>query len=208
MASLPSLANLTDIEDRLGRDLTADETTRTQAMLSDASVVVRSYCRRDFSAGTGTVRLRPRGDKVALPQRPVRAVNSVHAIQDFAGSEMSTPLLFWSWPGGFEVFIGDNYGPVINGPYIDWDHPDTWVDVDYDYGFLTVPDDIITVVANMVVRNLTVPAGGLVDMETVGPYNVRYSTFTSAGPLGLSDADRQVLNRYRTTTSRTVELRS
>lgn len=207
MASLPLLADLSDVEARLGRDLTAEETTRANAMLADASVVVRSYCRRDFVAGTGVARLRPRGDKVVLPQRPVRAVNAVNGVQDYNGTEISTPLVFWSWPGGFEVWLGDQ-SLVINGPWIDWTNPDVWVDVDYDYGFDTVPDDILTVVANMVSRNLTVPAGGLVDMETVGPYNVRYSTFTSAGPLGLSDADRQILNRYRTTTNRTVELRS
>lgn len=207
MASLPLLADLADVEARLGRDLTPDETTRANALLTDASVVVRSYCRRDFVAGTGVARLRPRGDKVILPQRPVRHVNGVTAVQDFNGIETSTPLAFWSYPGGYEVYLGDQ-SLVINGPWIDWTDPNVWVDVDYDYGFATVPDEILTVVANLVARNLTVPAGGLVDMETVGPYNVRYSTFTSAGPLGLSDADRQILNRYRTTTNRTVELRS
>lgn len=206
MASLPTLADLADVEDRLGREFTPEEQTRADALLRDASTVVRSYCRRDFTAGTATSRFRPRGRKVLLSQRPVLDVTAVSAVQSFGTTEIVTPLALWSWVAGYEVIIGDQT-LVINGPTVDWDDSDVWVEVTYSYGFAEVPDDIVTVVANMVVRNMTVPSAGLIDSETIGPYTMRYSGFTTAGPLGLSEGDRVLLNRYRSSIASTVELR-
>lgn len=206
MASLPSLADLSDIEDRLGRDLDASETRKADALLRDASTVVRNYCRREFTRGQTTARIRPRGRIINLPQRPVISVTAIWAVQSFGPTIMRTPLSYWNWPGGSQVFIGDQT-MVINGPTLDWDDTDVWADVTYDHGFDEIPDEVITVVANMVTRNIVVPQGGLVDLETIGPYTARYATFTSQGPLGMSEADREVLNRYRTTVNTTVELR-
>lgn len=206
MASLPSLADLSDVEDRLGRDLDASESRKAAALLADASTVVRNYCRRDFTMGTTTARYRPRGNKVVLPQRPVLSVTSVKAVQAFGTTFMITPLVFWSWVGGYEIVLGDAT-LVINGPTLDYDDTNVWIEVTYSHGFAEVPEDVKSVVANMVVRNLTVPKSGLIDMETVGPYTARYSGFTAAGPLGLGEADRVILNRYRSTISHTVELR-
>lgn len=204
--ALPSLAERADVEDRLGYDIDAGQHNRVDALLRDASVVVRAYCRRDFTAGTTTARFRPRGHKVVLPQRPVRAVTAVRSVVSFGTSEQVTPLSYWSHPGGHEVHLGDQ-SAVINGPTLDFSDDDVWVEVTYDHGFLTVPDDVVTVVANMVVRNLTVPGGGLVDLQTIGPYTTRFGGFASGGPLTLGAGDRDVLNRYRSTTSSTVELR-
>lgn len=206
MASLPSLAELSDVEDRLGYTIDPSQHTRVAALLRDASVVVRAYCRRDFTAGTTTARYRPRGNKVVLPQRPVRDVTSVRSVVSFGSFEQVTALSYWSHPGGHEVLIGDQT-VVINGPTLDFTDENVWIEVTYDHGFDAVPDDIVTVVANMVVRNLTVPGGGLVDLQTVGPYTTRFGGFASGGPLSMSAGDRDVLNRYRTTTSSTVELR-
>ncbi len=204
--ALPSLAELTDVEDRLGYTLDPTQQTRVEALLRDASVVVRAYCRRDFTAGTTTARYRPRGSKVVLPQRPVRNVTAVRAVLSFGTTDQITPLTYWSHPGGHEVFIGDQ-SAMINGPTFDFSDENVWIEVTYDHGFLAVPDDVITVVANMVVRNLTVPGGGLVDLQTVGPYTTRFGGFASGGPLSMGAGDRDVLNRYRSTTSSTVELR-
>lgn len=206
MASLPSLADLSDVEDRLGRDLDAEESRRAAALLSDASTVVRNYTRRDFTLGSSTERFRPRGRKVYLPQRPVVSITAVSSVLSFNTTETVTPLAFWSWPGGHEILLGDST-LVINGPTFDWSDTDVWVEVSYSHGFAEVPDDVLAVVANMVVRTLTAPKGGMVDTEQIGPYNVRYSGFAAQGPLGLGEADRQTLNRYRSTASHTVELR-
>lgn len=205
MALLPTLADLSDVEDRLGRDLTPEESRQADAMLRDASAVIRSYCRRDFTAGNLVARYRPRGDKVILPQRPITSINLVSAVTSFGPTEIVTALPFWSWVGGNEVFIGDQ-SLVINAPEFDFDD-NVWIEVDYDYGFTEVPVDIVTVCANLVVRNILTPSGGLIDSETIGPYTARYSSVTSAGPLGLGEPDREILNRYRSTIAHTVELR-
>jgi len=204
--ALPSLAEITDVEDRLGYSIDPAQYTRVEALLRDASVVVRAYCRREFTAGTTTARYRPRGHKVVLPLRPVRAVTAVRSVVSFGTHDQITPLSYWSHPGGHEVFIGDQ-SVVINGPTLDFADENVWVEVTYEHGFAVIPDDVVTVVANMVVRNLTVPGGGLVDLQTVGPYTTRFGGFASGGPLSMGAGDRDVLNRYRSTTSSTVELR-
>lgn len=206
MASLPPLAEIIDVEDRLGRDLEPGETRRVETLLEDASTVVRNYTRRDFTLGSTTARYRPRGRKVLLPLRPVVSVTAVAAVQSFGATIITTPMSFWSWVGGNELIIGDQT-LIINGPTLDFDDDNVWIEVTYSHGFAEVPDDVKSVVANLAVRNLTVPSGGLIDMETVGPYTARYSSFTAMGPLGLSEADRQLLNRYRSSSSATVELR-
>lgn len=207
MPTLPPLATPDDVEDRLGRDLSTDEQRRTSALLVDASAVVRAYVRRDFTLAESTVRLRPRGNKVLLPQRPVVQVLSVRSVLGFGPTEFSTPLPAWSHVAGHELYLLDRT-LIVNAPTLDAGDENLWVEVTYTHGYETIPEDIISVVANLVVRNLTVPSGGMVDLETVGPYSVRYSTFTSGGPLALSTADRDVLNRYRTTSAQTIELRA
>lgn len=206
MASLPALASVTDVEDRLGRDLFPTEESRVAGALKDASVVVRAYTRRDFTLGTTTGRFRPRGAKVRLPQRPVVSVDAVAVVVAFGTSEQITPLSYWRWVSGSEIDLGDQ-NLVINGPTLDWDDEEFWLEVTYQHGYVEVPDDVITVVANMALRILTVPGGGISDMQTVGPYTNRIASFASSGPLTLSGGDRDVLNRYRNTTAYTVELR-
>lgn len=208
MASLPSLADIAEVEARLGYAIT-DATIRVklQKQLDDASVVVRNYCRRGFTAGTSTIRLRPRGNKITLPERPVRAVTAVRSVVTFGATAQVTPLSYWSWVAGPEVRLGDP-NLVINGPTLDWSNDDTWVEVTYDHGFATVPDDVVAVVANMALRTFTIPGGGIVDMQTVGPYTARTASFAAGGPLSLSGGDRDVLNRYRGKVAGTVELRS
>lgn len=203
--ALASLADLSDIEDRLGRELDEDESTRADALLRDASAVVRAYCRRDFTANRETVRIRPRGSKILLPQRPVVEVHMVWAVHSFGPTIYRTPMAFWGWVSGHEISIGDD-SMVINGPTISWDSSDTYAEVDYSYGYETVPDDVRAVIANVAVKALTMPSGGLVDMETIGPMTVRYAGVNN-GPLALTEPDRAVLNRYRSSSARTMELR-
>lgn len=207
MASLPSLADLEDVEDRLGRDLSTDEQRRADALLRDASVIVRNYTRRDFTLSNTVDRYLPRGRKVILPKRPVVAINSVKAVIGYGTHQTISVLSFWSWVAGPEIILGEPT-LMINGPSYEWNDSNVWAEVDYDHGFAEVPDDVRTVTANLVVRNLTAPKGGLIDMETVGPYTARYSGITASGPLGLAEPDRSVLNRYRSTINHTVELRA
>lgn len=204
MASLAPLAELEDVEDRLGRSLTADETAKVSANLRDASAAVRAYTRRDFTQTEETIRVRPRGYKVILPQRPVVAVTSVAMVSDFNGTEFVTPVP-WSWVSGFEIHLVDP-AIVINGPCQDWDDDNVWAEIAYTHGYEEIPDNIVGVVANVALRQTTIPNGGYVDSETAGPFTVRYTGAVGGGPLALNDGERRILNSYRRT-SRTVELR-
>jgi len=203
--ALPALAELTDIEDRLGRELAANETSKVVAALSDASAVVRAYTRRTFTKNTTTTRLRPRGNKVTLPDRPVISVDALATVFAFAGTETITPTPAWSFVGGFEIHLLDP-GLLINGPTLDLSDDNVWCQVTYTHGFEEIPEDIVAVVANMVVRGVNLPGGGLIDSETIGPYTTRYNAVGSVGPLSMTDGERRILNNYRAT-SRSIELR-
>lgn len=48
---LPPLAEVSDLEDRLGRPLNDAESARAEAALEDASALVREEARRDFAEG-------------------------------------------------------------------------------------------------------------------------------------------------------------
>lgn len=48
------LATIDDIEARLGRDLTPDETTRIPALIEEASALVTSWCRNTFTTDPPT----------------------------------------------------------------------------------------------------------------------------------------------------------
>lgn len=206
MATLPPLADLDDVEDRMGRDFTPDEQRKANAMLLDASATIRAYCRRDFTPGTQTIRLRPRGNKVILPQAPVVSVQSVSTVVSFGDTEFVTASPAWSWVAGTEIFLLDP-NIIFNGPQLMLDDENVWVEVAYTFGYAEVPFDIVSVCANLVLRNFSVPGSGLVDLETVGPYTVRYANFAGGGPLALSGGDRDILNRYKLQRVVTIELR-
>lgn len=206
MASLPPLADLDDVEDRMGRDLTPEEQRKANAMLLDASAVIRAYTYRDFTLGTATTRLRPRGYKILLPQRPVVSVQSVSLVISFGPTEFITPTPAWSFVGGSEIYLL-NPEVVYNGPAFNFDDGNVFAEVSYTHGYAEIPYDIVAVCANLVLRNFTIPGGGMVDLETVGPYTVRYANFAGGGPLALSGGDRDILNKYRTTGAMTIELR-
>ena len=78
---MSALATQVDLEARLGRPLTAQETARAGALLDDASAEVRAFTRQDFTTETGKAQvLRAVGDRITLPQRPVAEVSNVEAL--------------------------------------------------------------------------------------------------------------------------------
>lgn len=199
------LATTTDLESRLGRDLTADETARADALLADASALVRGYTGQDFTQVVGDeVVLRPVGTTVRLPQRPVTDVTSVVAV---GGSDtipdITLPAGSWTWDGIDKVDVWP--------PSTDWllNLPETWSDgwgavntyrVTYSHGYAEVPDDVVAVVCAMVLRTLLAPSmvAGMVS-ERIGAYNyqVQQGSGSSGASVGITQADRDVLKRYR-----------
>lgn len=199
---MAALATKADLVSRLGRDLTCEEDARLEALLTDASALIRAYTGQDFSETVGAeVTLRAQAGLIRLPQRPVTAVSAIVAIGGNGAPDLT--LADWWWDGLDLIRIGAGEY-VINLPEQWWDDEDGYPGtfrITYSYGYATPPGDVVAVGCGMVLRTLTSPsmAGG-VSSETIGPYSYR----TEAPGLGLgivmSDSDRKILARYRRTT--------
>lgn len=195
---MSALASSTDLEARLGRTLTAEEAARADALLADASALVRSYTGQDFTVTVDDeVVLRGQNGLITLPQRPVTGVSSVVAV---GGDGLpDVPLVDWIWDGLDTVRVGEG-SFVINLPAIWWDddgYPGTYR-VTYSHGYGQVPADVVAVVCGMVLRTLTAPtmAGG-VRSETIGSYSYQLDAAGTGLSVTLSQDDRKTLARYR-----------
>lgn len=161
-----------DIETRLGRPLSDAEMVRVDALIADASAEVRAYTGQLVTAGTSTVTLPVVGGRVTLPQRPVNAVVAVD------GDPVTEP---------------DIVGPTLRGLWA------CEVTVTYEHGYDQVPDDIVSVVAAMVLRGLaTSPAGPLYSRESIGEYSYGLPESALARRVIVDRTDRDTLDRYRT----------
>lgn len=195
-----NLATHPDLVARLGRDFTDAESARVDALLADASALVRSYTRQDFTVATSTVTLRAQGGLLRLPQRPVTSVTSVTAIGLHGAPDVV--LVDWWWDGLDTIKIGDGMC-VINLPETWYDQEDGYpstYSVVYGHGYTDVPGDVVAVVSGMALRTLTAPTlvGGLVS-ETIGPYSYRLDSAGVGTAVTMTEADRNTLKRYRPT---------
>lgn len=190
------LASATDLSDRLGRPLTSIEEARAQALLVDASAKVRSYTKQAFTrTDNETLVVRAQQGEIRLPQRPVLDVTAVVAIG--AGGAPDLPVVGWQWDG-LDIIRTAVDSPIINLPELWYEddveaYPGTYR-VTYSHGAAQVPDDIVGVVARMVLRTLTAPtvAGGVTG-ETIGPYSYRTDGSGVGTAVVMTDDDRREL---------------
>jgi hypothetical protein len=185
---LPELATSADVVARLGRALTTVEAARIDALLTDASASVRNYTRQTITEETTTDRLRVRGGKVRLPQRPVTAVTSV--------TNMNGDPVLYQWFGFDDLWTSPNV-------------PDTWawepwrtgimaVDVTYTHGYDPVPDDIVGVVCSIVMRAIgREPVDAGITTESIQGYSYTLGSAAAAGGFGMLQAERDILDAYR-----------
>lgn len=203
------LALVSDITSRYGGTLPAGSTGRIPSLLIDASAVVRSYTRQDFTASTTTERIRPIGDRVRLPQTPVTAVLNVAIVDPLeSGGMLTLPLGVWLWDGGQELWLG-GLRTVINLPdelthLLEYQTP--LMQVTYTHGWAAVPDAAVSVVCSMVSRAVDMPGPTSVIMQKVGELTYKIGTTAQDGVLGLTDAEQRMLAPYRRAAN-TVELR-
>ncbi|MEU5976385.1 hypothetical protein [Streptomyces sp. NPDC047315] len=195
---MAALAKLSDLEARLGRPLTPAEAGRAQALLDDASALVRSYTRQTFArVDNDVVVLRAQQGEIRLPQRPVITVTSVIAVGAGDGIP-DLPVVGWQWDG-LDIVRTVADTPVIN-------FPETWLEDDllrypgtyrvtYSHGDADAPADVVAVVCRMVLRTLTAPtiAGGVTG-ETIGPYTYRTDGAGAGTGVLMQDDDRRMLN--------------
>lgn len=170
-----TLATPEDIIARLGRDLIGTEQLRVQALLNDASAAVVLYTGQQFVEGTSTVTLRVERGYATLGQRPVIAVTTV---VDEDGEDV-----VFTWTAGERVRI------------------DSWVDpvtVTYDHGDAAVPDAIVAVVCNVVLRALgRTPLDSGIQQQSIAGYSETIGPVGASGPVGFLNDERKVLDRYR-----------
>jgi len=162
---------------------------------------VRSYAGRGFEHVDDDEQvLRVVGGKITLPRTPVTDVTRVVAVSG-RDDVPDIPIADWAWDGIDSIRIGEGTF-VINLPAVWWDddgYPGAYR-VTYSHGYQQVPADVVAVVCGMVLRTLTAPtmAGG-VTSETIGSYSYRLETPGAGLMVTLSQDDRRVLDRYRTT---------
>src|SRR5690554_703302 len=137
------------------------ESTRAAAYLADASALVRDYTKQTFTAVTGdVVRLRPVGNRLRLPKRPVNAVNSVTAIGWAGIQNIVLPVGLWGWDGLDQIELQPLSPDIwLSLPTLEIgdDLADTY-DVNYDHGDNEVPDSVVRIVCGMVLRVLVAPS--------------------------------------------------
>jgi hypothetical protein len=202
VAVLPSLATVADLAAILGRPFAPEQEMQAQALLDQASSVVRAYLRQDITLATTTDTFTMRradpvlhscGGTVTLPQRPIVDITSV--LVD--GVETAD----W-WQDGNDLLVGA----------WSWDLPPAAhrappVAVTYTHGWDPVPGDIMAIVMQAANRAMVNPSQ--VRSETVGGESVTYLIPTTGEALGvlLSRTEQKVLDRYRRPAG-TVQVRS
>ena len=178
-----ALATIADVEARLGRSLTAGETTKATAWLTDASAMFIQRAIQKFEVNESTVRLFPRDGIVRLVQRPVIEVVTV---TDLDGVEID-----YTFDGFQSLYDLGSYTPVT---------------VNYEHGSADIPDDVVAVVAGMVVRTLQIPADAAagIQQQSVGPFSQSYANWAVGGQVLMSPSDIQVAGFYRDKTFRSA----
>jgi hypothetical protein len=198
---LPSLVTVADLATRLGRTFTPQQELQAQALLDDASSVVRAYVRQDITRATTTDVFTMRradpllhrcGGVVTLPQRPVVDIASVSvdgtATSDWWQEDSDILVRAWTW----------DHPPAA--------HRAPQVTVTYTHGWDPVPGDIQAIVMQAANRVMVNPSG--IRSETVGGESVTYLIPAVGEYLGvlLSNTEKKVLDRYRRTAA-SVRLR-
>lgn len=194
MTVLPSLVTVADFAVRLGRTFTPEQEQQAQALLDDASSVIRAYVRQDITRATTTDTFTMRradpllhrcGGVVTLPQRPVVDIATVKVN----GVETSD----W-WQDGNDLLIRTGA----------WDLPPTahrppQATVTWTHGWDPVPGDIASIAIQAANRVMVNPSG--IRSETVGGESVTYLIPAVGEYLGvlLSRTEQKVLDRYRRT---------
>lgn len=201
-----AFAQLSDVEALALQALSTEQQARAEKLLLQAANKIRSYTRQNFDHVTTTDKVRAIGNLVRLPQRPVVAITGVKLI-DYLGNEWPVPAYGFDGIDRLDLAL---YGTILNLPEAVslegyWSGT---VEVTYEHGYETVPQEIIDLNAELVARIFNSPTQGAVGVRAqgVGPYNVSFDPATSGGMITLTAEDRATLDRYRVF-GQTVELR-
>lgn len=171
-----ALATIADVEARLGRELTVDETNKATAWLEDASALFVNRSEQQFEIGESTVRLFAKDGIVRLLQRPVIDIISV---TDINGAEVD-----YTWDGRQTLFDVFTTLPVV---------------VTYEHGSDDIPNDVVAVIAGMVARTLSIApeAASGITRSTTGPFSQEFAAWAVGQQVMMSPAELAVADSYR-----------
>lgn len=182
---MTALADIDDLAARLPAG-TITEPDRATQLLADVSAAVRRYTGQTFTEETTTERLKVRKNKVRLPQRPVTAVNTVKDL-----NAVDVPYVLVNSVLELDTAVIDTWA---------WEPRRTglgYVDVDYDHGYSTLPDDLVGFVCQVAGRAYATPGtDGGVSQESLGAYSYQIGSAAAAGVIGFLPAERAWLDQF------------
>lgn len=176
--SLPDLATLDDVKNAFGRALTPDEAARAPAILTKASELFRLHSGQQFTPGESEVELLAHAGQVYLVQRPVTEVLSVTTV---SGSRVAHRR------------VGQWLKDVACRTVV----------VHYSHGSDEVPDLVVTTIAEVCKKVLSVPKGaqqGVAQQSaTTGPVtdSITYAGWAQGGQTGLAPEDKAIAVSFR-----------
>jgi len=193
---MADLITQTDVAARMG-PLNASQLQRVDALIKDASALARLEAPWLETTADDEVVLQVNNGKLTLPARPVTKITSVHLVGiPTPGADLPLPAGSWAFDGIDTITLSTDGGWMVNFPEAWWDGdgPGT-ARVVYSHGFTVTPDEIVGVVANMVIRVLASPSlvEGLTG-ENIGQYGYQMSQSAGAAGAGVrvTQADRAV----------------
>lgn len=174
-----AFADVSDVEARLGRDLTTEEAAQVEVLLEDATDIIRAAAGGQviYPAGSETVTLSAYGRRVLrLPQNPVTAVASVttNGVLD------ATSSYTWTRDGALSRVSGS------------WWYND--VAVVYSYGYASVPADLKRLCSRLAVDLFDGESD--TRSEGIGSYNVVYLRSSSGDRSPLRADDMRIVEKY------------
>src|SRR5215831_16639746 len=204
---LPSLATQADIEARLGRTLNPTEAARVNALLADASAIIRRYCREDFLwHANDTIVTTSDGGVINMGMwKPITAITSVTALSGFP-SVPDLPVTWYVFDDIAEINIpAPQYAGIINLPEVWYEETFWWGNsfkIAGSHGYQQTPDDVMSVLCPAIVSELSTPTQSATRMsESIGAYSYSMRRTSGAGlSAALTDAGmKTVLSDYRQT---------
>lgn len=157
----------------------------SEASLLRASSRVRGYVDQQITYGMSTVVL-PESNR-RLPQRPVIAVTSV-VDEDGAALAEDT-----DWE-----LVGDRIETSMRGP----------LTVNYSHGLAVLPDELIELVCTVAARigNMPTELQAGVQQQGAGPYQLTYGFDSHKAASGLTQGEKDVLDRIWPRLPRTLTM--
>lgn len=191
---------IADLEAFLQQSIPAAKIASANRAIDEATASIQNYCNQvlETVAGDAIVLDCEGGRKIFLPQLPVTAVTSVYEDGDLLAA------------GADEDYQLGQYG-ILHRVGRDWATGIQIIQVTYDHGYSTIPQDIVDVCTRMAARayqaglkaEALAGVAGVTAMS-LGDYSVSFGAEGGAGLLGASAApvwplpsEAAILNRYR-----------